>query len=460
MSADASAPSGGPAHGSDVRAEIGAARRGQLFTWGLTAAALLALLSVFSGGLFLYAVAVVGLLLAGSTLLTTLSIRGLEISRRLSDAEIVCGDRVDVWLTVHNAKELPASGLFWRDQIEPGLDVEGPTCCATSLSADEKRGLAYRLHSTRRGLYRIGPAMVEASGPFGLVRRFLLHSEAKFVTVLPRSVEIGRGWPLGHRPIHEVPRRRSLFEDPSRFQGIREYQRGDSLRRVHWRATARSGKLQVKLFEPAVLEGVTLAVEMAQKVLRGSRSIRESSRDDEPNALEELAATAAASIAEFVIAGGQAAGLLSNGADAAERYPEDWSGETFRRFEDALEASSTRRKVTGFRPLEATPAKGAWQLAQLRQMLARLVPAPGPSLPELLLAELPRLSRQLVLMIVTPRLDEALVHAVQVLERSGIEVGVVWVGAGDESQAVALDETPVYAVRDETDLEALGGHRL
>ncbi len=439
---------------ADLRAEIGAARRGQLFSWGLVVAAVLGLLSIFSGGLFLYAAAVVGLLLAGSTLMTSLSIRQLEITRRLSATEVVRGEKVDVWLTVHNSKQAPASGLFWRDQIEPGLDVQGPTCCAASLAADEKRGLAYRLHSVRRGLYRIGPAMVEASGPFGLVRRFLLHSEARFVTVLPRSVAIGQGWPLGHRPIHEVPRRRSLFEDPSRFQGIREYQRGDSLRRVHWRATARSGTLQVKLFEPAVLEGVMLAVEMGRDVyhqVSGGASTTD---------LDELAATAAASIAEFVLGGGQAAGLISNGADAAERYPDDWSGATFRRVEDALEASQTRRKIIGFRPLEAAPAKGAWQLAQLRQMLARLVLAPGPALPEVLLAEQPRLSRSLVLMIITPQVDGALANTVQVLRRSGIEVGVVWIGAGDESQAQSLAGTPVYVVRDENDLELLGGHRL
>ncbi len=444
---------------ADLRTEIGAARRGQLFGWGLVAAAVLGLLSIFSGGLFLYAAVVVGLLLAGSTLLTSLSIRQLDITRRLSATEVVCGEKVDVWLTVHNRKQLPASGLFWRDQIEPGLDVQGPTCCATSLAADEKRGIAYRLHSIRRGLYRVGPTMVEASGPFGLVRRFLLHSEARFVTVLPRSVAIGRGWPLGHRPIHEVPRQRSLFEDPSRFQGIREYQRGDSLRRVHWRATARSGKLQVKLFEPAVLEGVMLAVEMGRDVYRKVAHGDLSGRDL-AEASEELAATAAASIAEFVLGGGQAAGLLSNGADAAERYPEDWSGNTFRRIEEALEASNARRKITGLRPLEAAPTKGAWQLAQLRQMLARLVLAPGPALPELLLAELPRLSRSLVLMIVTPRVDGALANTVQVLRRSGIEVGVVWVGADEESRAVALEGVPVYAVSDEADLESLGGHRL
>ncbi len=439
----------------DLRDAVSAARRRQRLRWGLAVVALLGLLSVYSGGLFLYAAAVTGLALAASLLVVTVSLRRLQIVRKLSATEIAFGDVVKAWLIVHNDKPLPAPGLMWRDQVEPGLDVEGPIACAASLATDERRKLAYRLHSTRRGLFRVGPAVVEAAGPFGLMRRFLLDREARFITVLPRAVEIGQGWPLGHRPIHEVPRRRSLFDDPSRFQGIREYRRGDSLRRVHWRATARSGKLQVKLFEPAVLEGMLVVVDMAEASL-GAQPSRESA---EPNALEELTVTAAASLVEFVLAGGQRAGLLSNGADAAERYPTDWQGGTFRRLEEALEEAEAGRKITGSRPLEVPAGKGGRQLERLRTVLARLVPSPGPDLPGLLLAELPRLPRSLVVMLVTPRVDAALAGAVASLRRAGLEIGVVWIGAGGEATG-AVEGVPVYAVASEDDLESLGGQRL
>ena len=452
-------------HRDDVRAEVGAAQRSQRLRWGLAIVALLGLLSVFSGGLFLYAVIVVALALAVSNLIVVVSLRQLEVVRKLSATEIAYGDTVEAWLIVHNRKLLPATGLLWRDQIEPGLDVEGPTCCAASLHDDEKRKLTYRLHSTRRGLFRVGPTVVEAAGPFGLVRRFLLGHEARFVTVLPRAIEIGKGWPLGHRPIHEVPRRRSLFEDPSRFQGIREYRQGDSLRRVHWQATARSGKLQVKLFEPAVLEGMMVVVDMAHSVHPTTAPPNAPHPAGEPS--EELTITAAASLVEFVTAGGQSVALLSNGADAAERYPTDWQGGTFRRLEDALETAGSSRKITGFRPLEVEPGKGAWQLQRLRTVLARLVPAPGPELPDLLLDELPRLPRSLVLMIVTPRVDAALAGAVAALRRASIEVGIVWIGGSttptnetSTSDVAIIEGVPVYAITAEDDLETLGGQQL
>ena len=451
----------------DPRSEVGSERRRQRLRAGLAIAGLLGLLSVFSGGLFLYAALVAGLALGLSILIALTSLSRLEAERKLSAAEVAHGGAVEAWLIVHNRKPLPAPGLVWRDQVEPGLDVEGPNSCAASLAGGQRHKLVYRLHSTRRGLFRIGPTVVEATGPFGLARRFLVDRRARFITVLPRTVEIGRGWPLGHRPIHEVPRRRSLFEDPSRFQGIREYRRGDSLRRVHWRATARSGRLQVKLFEPAVLEGALLAIDMAQGVYPAPDGPPAAGIPGEPLAgeplagepLEELAVTAAASIGEFVLAGGQAVGLLSNGADAADRYPADWTGGSFRRLEEALEASGAKRKIASPRPLELAPGKGRWQRERLLQALARLEQAPGPALPELLRAELPRLPRSLVLMIVTPRVDAALAAAAGTLRRSGLEVAVVWIGARPGA-AAALGSTPIYPVAGDGDLEALGGRRL
>ena len=246
----------------DARDEVRNARRAQQRFWAMALAGILLLLSLFSAGFFLYAALVVGGLLAAGIAVASASRAGLRVSRRVDRTEIELGEAVDASVSLRNGKPLPAPWIFWRDQVEPGLDVEGETCAFETLAARGEGLLTYRLHSTRRGLFRIGPAVVEASGPFGLERRFQVEPEVRFLTVFPRTVELGEGWPLGHRPIHEVPRRRSLFEDPSRFLGVRPYQPGDGLRHIHWRATARSGEIQVKVFEPAVLAGALLAVEM------------------------------------------------------------------------------------------------------------------------------------------------------------------------------------------------------
>jgi uncharacterized protein (DUF58 family) len=176
----------------------------------------------------------------------------------------------------------------------------------------------------------------------------------------------------------------------------------------------------------------------------------------------ELAVTVAASLAEFVLAGGQSVGLLSNGGDAAERFPADWTGGSFRRYEDALADTAARRLIPAFRPVEVEPGRGAWQRDRLRSALARLTLAPGLTLPELLIAEAPRLPRSHVVMVITPDLGPALGGSLAALQRSGFEVAVVWIQtAGPGTVAGSLLEgIPVYPVADETDVERLGAQAL
>jgi uncharacterized protein (DUF58 family) len=434
---------------TDLRREAERAGRRQWLGFGLFAAALLLLLSSFSAGFFLYAALATGGLLALGTGFATWSRTGLEVRRHAACLEISQGEAVEVRLAVRNTRRTPAFWLFWREQVEEGLDPKGPTCGFETIRAGRESTLTYRIRGKRRGLFRLGPAVVEASDPLGLIRRFLIDRDVRFVTVYPQAVPIETGWPLGRLPVHVMPRRNSFFEDPSRFVGVRPYHPGDSLRSIHWRATARCGEIQVKVFEPAVLQGMLLAVEMGEAAFPGT---------EEPRM--ELAVTAAASLAEMVLASGQKAGLLSNGADAAERYPEDWSGGTFRRIDEVIAETGARRKIAGFRPVEVEPARGSWQRDRLLTAFARLIPAPGLSLAELLTLEIPHLPRSLVVTVVTPELGPGLMAALEGLQRSRIETAVLWIAEESADPPPVPRGIPVHRVRSAEDLLQLGAHRL
>lgn len=426
--------------------------------WGAVVGLVLLLLVFASGGFFLYAAAVTLGLLLISTGVATVSVLGLDVRRGLSAVEVDLGEAVDAQVVLANRKQWPAWWLFLEEQVDQGLDVEGARCRLVSLEGGKKERLRYRLHTTRRGLFRIGPAVVEASEPFGLVRRYRVDAAPQFLTVLPRRLQMSGGLPLGHRPVHEVPRRRSLLEDPSRFHGVREYRPGDPLRRIHWRAAARTGKLQIKLFEPAVLEGILLVIDMEQ----GAYGKTPEGLDGE-NPLEELAITAAASLAELVLVGGQKVGLLSNGGDAAERYSGQWTGGTFRNLEELEQATPETGPIIP-RPVELPAARGDWQRDRLLHALARLVPAADVPLADLLHRELPRLSRQQVLTLVTHRIDHALGAVIAELSRSGFEIGVVWVDAPGTEGARAGSPLPtsvaVYRITGDDDLTRLASQRL
>jgi uncharacterized protein (DUF58 family) len=444
--------------GEDFRKKIRKSHRVQKYGWGIFLAAVMVLLSIFSAGFFLYSAVVVTILLLLSMAMASTGLLSIDIHRSLPHREITLGEAIDTWLVVHNQKALPAFWIFWKDHIAEGLDVEGVSCHYGTLLPDRKRELKYKLHSTRRGLFRVGPVVMESSGPFGLVRRFLVSRTVDFVTVLPPVVSIGKGLALGQRPIHQVPRRRSIFEDPSRFMGVRDYRPGDSMRRIHWRATARSGNIQVKLFEPSVLTGVLLAVDMGPGSYPKTRT-----HPGKVDPLLEFTVTAAASLGEYVLAGDQQVGLISNGTDAADQYPEDWTGGSFRRLDQALEKTRFHPRTTAYQPVELTPAKGDWQHQRLLAALARLIPSASIDLPDLLITELPRLPRSLVLMVLTPVLDAALGGALESLKRSGIETGVIWIRLPGEQPSLpgALPyNIPVYPVSSDADLEELGGQSL
>lgn len=443
---------------TDFRKSIRRSHHRQRYLWLSFLAAVVLLLSVFHAGFFLYsALVVTGILLAAMGMASA-SLLGIKIRRSLANTEINLGEAVDAWLTIENQKGLPALWTFWQDHIDANLDVEGAACHYKTFPPNQSHELKYRLHSTRRGLFRVGPTVVETSGPLGLVRRFLVGHSVDFITVLPRVVSIRKGLAQGQRPVHQVPRRRSIFEDPSRFMGMREYRPGDSMRRIHWRATARSGKIQVKLFEPSVLTGLLLAVDMGLGSYPQTRT-----KPKEIDPLLELTITAAASLGEYVLAGDQRVGLISNGTDAAEKYPEDWAGGTFRRLDQALEKTELHAQTAAYQPVEIEPAKGHWQYERLLNALARLLPSASIELPDLLMTELPRLPRSLVLMVVTPVISAALTGVLESLKRSGIETGIVWTRLPEQQPflpAALPQNIPVYPITGDTDLEQLGGQSL
>lgn len=408
----------------------------------------------------------------------------VTIDQELSAAEVEIGAEVMVRVVVKSRARLPIPWLLVADQIDDGhsspgtpapgeptdscagASVVGPSSALLTLPGNARRELRYTIVPRLRGLYRVGPVLLEASGPLGLVRRFLLAPRASFLTVLPTVVPLGGGLPVV-RPVHQVARRRSLNEDPSRFLGIREHQVGDDRRRIHFRATARAGRLQSKVYEPSVLEGLLLCVEMDARRYPGLRGA-EGAVDPQV----ELVVTAAASIARHVLCGGGTVGLFASGADAAERYPRQWTKETFRRLDRALSARAQRRPSTRLRPVEVPPGRGAWQEPRLRTALARLQPSSAGSLPQLLLSELPRLPRDLVVTVVTPVLDGALAAALAALARSGIDTSVIWIcppaaepnADGRKAPQVPAGtlpaRVPVHRVVHTRDLQALGGGRL
>jgi uncharacterized protein (DUF58 family) len=264
----------------------------------------------------------------------------------------------------------------------------------------------------KRGFYQVGPLLLETGDLFGLHRQHRVLVEPVFLTVMPRRVPLAGYALASRRPIGEVRMTHRLYEDPTRIAGVRQYLAGDSLNRVHWRATARTGTLHSKVYEPSTVAGGTLLLDFHSQAYDPRH---------EP-VRSELAITAAAAIAHTLLELGQQVGFVTNGRDGAERIRTEgwryaWQNRTIARQATAMQEQSDR-----LAPLVIGARRGWEQLPKLRQQLARLELSTGLDLAQLIAEVEGRLSRDTTIIAVVPNTSDSTVLALLDLKRRGYAV--------------------------------------
>jgi uncharacterized protein (DUF58 family) len=103
----------------------------------------------------------------------------------------------------------------------------------------------YRLPTSRRGTYSVGPVEIPKADPFGLCRRVRALGEPQVISVHPRALSLS-ALPSGMSRNLEGPSSDTSPQGSVTFHRLREYVIGDDLRTVHWPSTARLGKLVVR----------------------------------------------------------------------------------------------------------------------------------------------------------------------------------------------------------------------
>ncbi|MGO1948560.1 MAG: DUF58 domain-containing protein [Mycobacteriaceae bacterium] len=172
---------------------------------------------------------------------------GFTVRLSVSDPTPAVADRVDCTATVHHRLPVTAHLLVVWDA--DGRRVSVPLAVGKGQAGTS--GLVYP--AMRRGPSTIGVSRVEVRDPLGLVVRRVRASSSVRLLVLPV--------PLTHLP-PEVPdaavhnhrdgtaARRGLAADPGTPGGaVREYRHGDAIRQVHWKQSARHGKLLVNQYD-------------------------------------------------------------------------------------------------------------------------------------------------------------------------------------------------------------------
>jgi uncharacterized protein (DUF58 family) len=188
--------------------------------------------------------------------------------------------------------------------------------------------------------------------------------------------------PFGERKAH-----RRMLEDPLRTCGIRDYHPEDSLRHIHWKATARRGDLQVRVFEPTT----TLTLVIFLNVCTFEYTWQGVLPD-----LFERTISAAGSIATWAVGQKHKVGLVANGSmplsDQSIRVP---------------------------------PGRSPGQLAAIFEALAAVTSFATSSIHELLRRESPRLPWGATLVVVTAIVPDDLAAMVLRLRDAGRRMALI-----------------------------------
>jgi uncharacterized protein (DUF58 family) len=434
--------------------------------WFLAILVLIGLAIALKAGLVAFA----GYVLLGVYLLSRYLARrwahDLSAERVCDSAPREIGESTEVAVTLTNTGGLPILWVLVEDLVpdfstrHKRLVIKGKRLQVASLGARQSKTVKYSVVFQMRGYYPIGPTLLETGDVFGLHRRHRVIGKPAYVMVYPRVVPLPKYDFASERPIGEVRLQNRLFEDPTRTAGVREYQVGDPLQRVHWKVTARTGVLHCRVYEPTSLAGATILLDFHSD---GYPPRGEPHRSD-------LAVTTAASVAYAVSMLNQQLGLASNGRDAADRIraeslEADRAGEAeYETRDEARDRFELDEENSRIQPVVVQTRRGFDQFQKIREALARLELTDAFDFARLALEMAPRIPRDATIIAVLPRVPVESAVALGTLRRQGFAITAILVGLDEtqklESHGRLLTETvrDIRYVNTEAELANLGGN--
>ena len=293
----------------------------------LTLVGALFVLSLLTRDAPLFLVSLVLLLAAGlSRLWDRYCLTGLEYRRRFSRKQAQFGEVIELEIEIVNRKILPLAWVEVEDEIPKELPPERGRVLESfkpsramlysviPMRPFERVRRHYTVSCVVRGEHLFGPVRLRTGDLFGLVHREVTFEQTETLVVFPRVVPLTTlGFPA-RQPLGDLRTQSWLFEDPSRVAGIRDYRPEDSFRRIHWAASARTQRLQTRVYEATTTQA--LAIYLNVRSIPGEWW----GYLYEPDALE-MTVTAAASVAAWGVERGYQVGLFSNGMHRHEVQP-------------------------------------------------------------------------------------------------------------------------------------------
>lgn len=229
---------------------------------GIYAAAAGGIVGVLAGNAALTWIAAIVLVAAAiGALWNRYALTRVAWTMRVSASRAFPDDEIELALTVANNKALPLPSVAIETELSKALAAPDATTVVgvanrrsilrqTRLGPYERVTWRLPVRCARRGVHAIGPSALRSSDPLGFFTGRRDDDGVQEVVVYPRvrpvpRLELPVRFTVGER---RAPKQ--LVPDPLRVVGVRDYLPDDPMKAIHWKASARQGKLQVRVTEP------------------------------------------------------------------------------------------------------------------------------------------------------------------------------------------------------------------
>jgi uncharacterized protein (DUF58 family) len=328
---------------------------------------------------------------------------------------VVAGDELRERFTLVNTSRLP---VLWA-QVSDRSAVPGYSANRVeSVSGDSERSWTGTGVCRRRGVFRLGPWDLVMADPLGLFEVIHHYPVTATLMVYPRAsflphLELPRGRTLGRAMSSERTTQETIL-----VGGVRDYNMGDSLRRIHWPKSAHHDRLMVREFDREPSGDVWLVLDLDTGVQAG------------------------------------------DGAEATQEYGVILAASLAARFTREGERRAVGLLMAGTHPAALAPARGQSQLWRILRVLAEAEPSPETSLAALLRQTGTSLGSGRTLVVITPSPNPEWVAPLIPLMARGNAPSVLLLNPttfspprGEESEMVALrsllsrQQIPHYVVQ-------------
>ncbi len=378
------------------------------------------------------------------------ALRRLVIRQKVDQQHLFFGEEVTLSISIENRKLLPLSWLDVEDKITPPLsnikkqdfrlqkipqDILLTTWLLGPLQRVTRR---YRMRGLSRGLHTFGPVRLRSSDPFGWLECEVTVPATERLLIYPLIAPLETLGLSSIHPFGDYASRHRLLEDPLQITGVRDYRQGDDLRRIHWKATAHTGTLQSKVYEPSSQRRLLVLLDAwnYSDIWKG------------PDLdIQELSITVAASITLWSLDEGYIVGLLTN--SAVTTPPEEsikvvsLPGAAKDNPDILLNLTPPDISIPGVR---VPFSRDHSQYERLLSTLARLAPRYNTPIERLIDTEemIFPAGTTIVLVSATTSLSQGTIERLQDLHLSGAVVYLTLLGHVDEKTTLETYDLPVH----------------